>query len=147
MPPKPEKDQAAYVQDMLDSAKQAAGYVRGLGFDQFWDDHKTRDAVAMRLQVVGEAAQQITAETAAKLPRVPIHEIRGLRHRISHDYGGVNFRVVWKTVQEDLPPFISELEKYLQRLRIAADLAQRIHATPRQAPEAPRPRPGPRMGM
>ena len=30
---------------------------------------------------------------------------------------------------------------------IAAELAQRIHPTPRQAPEAPRPRSGPRIGM
>jgi uncharacterized protein with HEPN domain len=144
MPLKPEKDQRAYVQDMLESARQAAGYVRGMNFDQFWDDHKTRDAVAMRLQVVGEAAQRVTDETAAKLPHVPIQDIRGMRHRISHDYGRVNFRVVWKTVQEDLPPLIAELEKYLERQRVAAELARKIHGL---APETPRPKQGPRMGM
>jgi uncharacterized protein with HEPN domain len=141
---KPGKDQQTYVQDMLESARQAAGYVRGMSFDQFWDDHKTRDAVAMRLQVVGEAAQHVTAETAARLPHVPIQDVRGMRHRISHDYGRVNFRVVWKTVQEDLPPLIAELEKYLERQRVAAELARKIHGL---APEAPRPRQGPRMGM
>jgi len=141
---KPGKDQQTYVQDMLESARQAAGYVRGMSFDQFWDDHKTRDAVAMRLQVVGEAAQHVTAETAARLPHVPIQDVRGMRHRISHDYGRVNFRVVWKTVQEDLPPLIAELEKYLERQRVAAELARKIHGL---SPEAPRPRQGPRMGM
>jgi uncharacterized protein with HEPN domain len=98
----------------------------------------------MRLQVVGEAAQHVTAETAARLPHVPIQDVRGMRHRISHDYGRVNFRVVWKTVQEDLPPLIAELEKYLERQRVAAELARKIHGLP---PEAPRPRQGPRMGM
>ena len=141
---KPGKDQQTYVQDMLESARQAAGYVRGMSFDQFWDDHKTRDAVAMRLQVVGEAAQHVTAETAARLPHVPIQDVRGMRHRISHDYGRVNFRVVWKTVQEDLPPLIAELEKYLERQRVAAELARKIHGL---APEAPRPRQVPRIGM
>ena len=66
---KPGKDQQTYVQDMLESARQAADYVRGLSFDQFWDDHKTRDAVAMRLQVVGEAAtlqQTVDAYQAQK---------------------------------------------------------------------------------
>ena len=147
MPLKPEKDQQTYVQDMLESARQAAGYVRGMSFDQFWDDHKTRDAVAMRLQVVGEAAQRLTDETAASLRRVPIQDIRGMRHRISHDYGRVNFRVVWKTAQEDLPPLIAELEKYLERQRVAAELARKIHGLSPESTEAPRPKQGLRMGM
>jgi uncharacterized protein with HEPN domain len=147
MPLTPEKDQRACVQDMLDSARQAAGYVRDLSFDQFWDDDKTHDAVALRLQVVGEAAQRITAETAARLPRVPIQDIRGMRHRISHDYGRVNFRVVWKTVQKDLPPLIAELEENLERVRATEELARTIHGLPPETPDAPRPKQGLRLGI
>jgi hypothetical protein len=49
MQPKPAKDQNTYLHEMLESAKQAAGYVAGMSFEQFWDDQKARDAVAMRL--------------------------------------------------------------------------------------------------
>jgi len=139
-----EKSQDTYLKEILDSARQARSYVRGQTFEKFWDDQKTRDAVAMRLHVIGEAASKVTASTAAKLPRVPFGEIRGMRNRIAHDYGRVNFRVVWKTVQEDLSPLISELAKYLERTEESQRADRGIGLT--QYPDI-NPSHGPRMGM
>jgi len=145
MSPESAKDQNAYIRDILDSAKQAVAYTQGLTFEQFWDDHKTRDAVAMRLHVMGESAKQLKAETAAKLGLLPVEQIRGMRNRIAHDYGRVNFRIVWKTVREDLPPLVSELEKHLQLHR--PEQALRISAGPSVRTQPARPSQGPRMGM
>lgn len=33
-----------------------------------------------------------------------------MRDILIHDYFGVNWRVVWKTVQDDLPPLKPEIE-------------------------------------
>jgi len=77
---KPGKDQQTYVQDMLESARQAAGYVRGMSFDQFGTTTKRATRWPCDWQVVGEAAQHVTAETAARLPHVPIQDVRGMRH-------------------------------------------------------------------
>ena len=143
MRPDGAKDQNAYVRDIVDSAKHAVAYVHGLTFGQFWDDQKTRDAVAMRLHVMGEAAKKLKAETAAALGILPVEQIRGMRNRIAHDYGRVNFRIVWKTVREDLPPLIGELEKYLQQ----QSPAQKIQPDQSLTIQPPRPSHGPRMGM
>jgi len=35
----------------------------------------------------------------------------GMRDRLIHGYFDINLEVVWKTVTEDLPPLISQLEK------------------------------------
>lgn len=40
------KDDRAWLYDMMESAGQALSYVAGMTFDQFWDDSRTRDAVA-----------------------------------------------------------------------------------------------------
>lgn len=148
MQPKPAKDDRAHLHDMLDSARKAASYVQGQTFEQFWDDFKTRDAVAMRLTVIGEAAGQVSAATVAKISAVPFHQIRGMRHRIAHSYDRVDFREVWKVTQHDLKPLISELEKYLLQERQRQQQAE----TPRLRQSAVRPpRPGegrgPRMGF
>ncbi len=141
MPGEPGQRDLAHLQDMLDSARQAASYVRGQTFTQFWDDAKTRDAVAMRLQAIGEAAARVSPATAAAVPALPIHQMRGLRNRIAHTYNKVDFRAVWKVTAHDLQPLISELEKYFLQQ------GQRLVETerPRQSPTI-RP-PGPRMGM
>ncbi len=149
MPLKPAKDQNTYLHEMLASAKQAAGYIAGMTMEKFWDDQKTRDAVAMRLTVIGEAARHITAPTAVQLPKVPFHHISGLRNRIVHDYGTVNFRVVWTIAQEELHPLIGELEQYALRQQQAMREAQSVLEAPRPAvkPPAPKQGPGYRMGL
>ncbi len=147
MPLRPAKDQNAYLSDMVDSAKKATAYVRGQTYENFWDDPKTRDAVAMRLQVIGEAAKHITAETAAALPKVPFTHISGMRNRIAHDYGSVNFKIVWNVVQEELKPMLRELVKYLQEQERRKELAEKIRQAHHLAPRPPPPKQGPRMGM
>jgi len=143
MSPEAGKDQTAYVRDIIDSAKQAVAYTQGLTFEQFWDDHKTRDAVAMRLHLIGESAKKLKAETAARIQILRVDDIRGMRNRIAHDYGRVNFRIVWKTVRENLPPLISELEKYVRQ----HEQAQKIQPAPSVTISPHRPSNGPRMGM
>ncbi len=84
MPLKPSKDQRAYLYDRLESAQKAVGYVQGVTYDEFWQNSEKRDAVAMRIAAIGEAARQITPVTEAAVPSVPFHLIRGMRNRIAH---------------------------------------------------------------
>jgi uncharacterized protein with HEPN domain len=35
----------------------------------------------------------------------------GMRDRLIHGYFDIKLEVVWKTITEDLPPLISQLEK------------------------------------
>lgn len=105
---------------MLESARQVARYMDGVTFDAFWDDSEKRDAVAMRLTVIGEAARHVTRETEAQLPGVPFKNIRGMRNRIAHDYGRVNYRIVWEVTQNNIAPLVTALEKHFANLDVAA---------------------------
>ena len=136
------KDDKAHLQDILKSAQQAVGYVRGQTFKQFWDDAKTRDAVAMRLHIMGEAAGRLTPATMAAMPVVAVHQMRGMRNRIAHTYDKVDFVEVWKVLQNDLKPLISELEKYFRQQQ-----AQEILQSLQPKIVSPKSRQGPRMGM
>ncbi len=129
---------------MLASAQQAAGYVQGQTFERFWDDTRTRDAVAMRLTVIGEAAGKVSPETAAKLPQIPFHQISGLRNRIAHHYESVDFREVWKITQQDLKPLVTELEKYFRQ---QLSLTQKISQSLGLKIDPPKQGHGPRMGI
>lgn len=108
-PPRPPE---ALLSEMLESAHTVRDYVVGLSFDEFWDDFKTRDAVAMRLIVLGEAARHVDPATVAKLPAIPFADIRATRNRIAHDYSRVNFKIVWEISQADIPPLIAAPEAH-----------------------------------
>ena len=115
MPDPTTKSQDAYLHDMLEAARLVRTYVAGVSFDSFWHNSEKRDAVALRLSVLGESAGKIDSTTAAILPGIPFKSIRGLRNRIAHDYGAVDFRIVWAVTQAEIEPLIATLETYFSR--------------------------------
>ena len=42
-------------------------------------------------------------------------EIKGLRNRIVHDYGGIQFRAIWEVVVDDLPQLIKDVEEIINK--------------------------------
>ena len=108
------KSQQAYLHDMLEAARLIHAYVAGVRFEEFWNNSEKRDAVALRISVLGESAHRIDKATEIALPAIPFKGIRGMRNRISHDYGAVDFKIVWAVTQTEIAPLISTLEAYLQ---------------------------------
>lgn len=66
------------------------------------------------VQVIGEAANQLTDGTKRKNDHIPWIQIVGMRHRLVHDYSTVNFNVLWDTVTVDIPNLIIDLRRILE---------------------------------
>ena len=66
------------------------------------------------LEIVGEAAKKVPADVREAYPEIPWREIAGTIDKLIHDYIGVNLSVVWRTIQDDLPPLIENLETVLR---------------------------------
>lgn len=108
------KAQDAYLHDMLEAARLIHGYMAGVSFEGFWHNSEKRDAVALRISVLGESAHKIEKTTEAALPGIPFKSIRGMRNRVAHDYGAVDFKIVWAVTQEEIEPLIAALEIYFK---------------------------------
>lgn len=61
------------------------------------------------VEIIGEAAYQVSDETRSRLPDIPWDDIVGMRHRLVHAYFDINLDILWKTVQEDLPLLVKRL--------------------------------------
>jgi uncharacterized protein with HEPN domain len=101
------------LRDMLDMARKAQIFLGGRDQQVVEQDEMLAFALVRAIEVLGEAASKITAETRAGQPQIPWKVIVGMRNKIIHDYRTIDTRIVWKTVVEDLPPLIAELEKIL----------------------------------
>lgn len=114
MPKVAPKTQDAYLYDMLEAARLIQGYLAGVSFEEFWHNNEKRDAVSLRISVLGESAHKIDQATEAAVPGLPFKGLRGMRNHIAHDYGAVDFKIVWAVTQEEVEPLIAALEAYFK---------------------------------
>lgn len=71
-------------------------------------------AVVRAWEIVGEAAKRIPKKVRDANPDVPWRAMAGIRDKLIHDYTSVNLEIVWKTVEEDLPGLISQIERIIR---------------------------------
>jgi len=104
----PERDQALLL-DMLLAANDAREFVNGMEKDQFLSNKLYQNAVIRSLEIIDEAAGQISRTTTEALPDIPWRKVTGMRHRLIHDYFDVDLELVWEVVQEEIPSLIQTL--------------------------------------
>jgi len=98
-----------YVGHMLDMARKAVSKTQDLSREAYDGDENLRLALIHLIQVVGEAARQVSREFADGHPDIPWANIIGMRHKVVHDYLGVDEDIVWQVVTEDLPKLVVTL--------------------------------------
>jgi len=89
--------------DISDAIDRIQQYTRGMSFDAFSKDRKSVDAVARNLEIIGEAANRLPEDFKNCHPDIEWHKVVGLRHRIIHEYFGIDLAIVWQILQKDLP--------------------------------------------
>ena len=96
---------------MLDAAREAVPFARGRIRGDLDNDRQLVLALVKDIEIVGEAAAQVTESAQTQAPEVPWQEIVAMRNRLVHAYFSVNLDIVWQTVREDLPMLIAKLER------------------------------------
>lgn len=107
------KSDDALLADMLRAAFWIRRFLSGFDRAAFEADERTREAVVRKLEIIGEAANRVSPDTQAAIPRLPWREIIGMRHRLIHGYDFVDWNTVWETAQGGVPALLSVLEERL----------------------------------
>lgn len=109
----PPRDWKMRIRDILDSIEAVRQYTAGLDYETFSDDRKSVDAVVRNMTIIGEAANNVPVDLMNAHPEIPWKLLRDFRNVVVHVYFGVNTNIVWDTVQNNLPPLVSLLQKLL----------------------------------
>lgn len=102
------------VLDMLHYARTAVRLLGSADPAALQADERTFLAVCKAIEIVGEAADQVSAATRSRFPQVPWADAIAMRHRLVHGYRSIRTDVVVRTVQTDLPGLIASLEGALK---------------------------------
>ena len=80
------------------------------------EDEYSQWAVTTPLYNIGEQVYQLSAEFKLSYPEQPWNMVAGLRHRLVHDYDGINWSIIVEVVYEDMNPFVQSLKEILDNM-------------------------------
>jgi uncharacterized protein with HEPN domain len=99
---------------MIEAAETALEFVSGRQREDLDTDRMLLFALVRAIEVIGEAAGQLTGPARSAAPDIPWPLIISMRNRLIHAYFDINHDILWKTVTQELP-------ELLPRLRVLID--------------------------
>lgn len=103
-----------YIEDIQFSMERIAEYTENYTLSLFRNDQKTVDAVIRNFEIIGEASKNISIEIKQKYTHIPWEEMYALRNKITHEYFGVDFEIIWEIATNHLPLNKLEIDKLLE---------------------------------
>ena len=85
------------------AADAVAAYLQQIGRDDFLAGGLAHDAILRQMTVAGEAAYKVSRGIRSRHPEVPWGQIAGFRHRVVHDYFGLDLVATWQFATVELP--------------------------------------------
>ncbi len=110
------RDFRLFIEDIKASCEAIFEYVEGLEYETFVYDRKTCSAVIREFEVIGEAVKHLPNEITGAYSQIAWRDIVDFRNMLIHEYFGVDFEIIFNTIQNDLPLLyeaIQSIEKEL----------------------------------
>jgi uncharacterized protein with HEPN domain len=97
------------LRHMVEAGESAVQFVAGRQRADLDADRMLLFAVVRAIEILGEAASQLSVETRATHAGIPWREIIGMRNRLIHAYFEINTEIVWQTVTQEIPALLPQL--------------------------------------
>ena len=107
------RDDLPSLQDMVEHARLARDAARGRSRGDLDRDRLFRAACERFLEVIGEAASNVSADFKNIHPEIPWRKIVGTRNILAHGYAQIDLDILWDIIEIDLPDLIAKLEREL----------------------------------
>jgi uncharacterized protein with HEPN domain len=99
----PKRDDKLLLADIIENAENIFEFTRDKSEDEFLTDKMRVLAVVRCFEIIGEASNLISEETKIIHPFVEWRMMADFRNILIHHYFGIDYKVLWQTIQDDLP--------------------------------------------
>jgi len=114
------KSDKVYLVHILQECKFLTEYSAKISYEELVDDPVLSRAFVRSLEIIGEAVKNLSVELKEKYCEIPWKKIAGMRDVLIHDYFGVDYEIVWKTVCKDVPWLKMKIQEILDKLEESA---------------------------
>lgn len=107
----PEERDYAHLWDILQAARELMEMSRNVDYGGFMDDIKLMRASERSLEIIGEGANKLSKPFTGDHPEIEWRDIIGQRNIIAHEYGRIDYELLYRTIRDDIPELIRQLER------------------------------------
>jgi uncharacterized protein with HEPN domain len=103
------------LEDIRDSAAFIREAVQGKTLDDYGRDRLLRQAIERNFEIIGEAVNRLAQHDSATAGCISKHrQIVDFRNILIHGYDLIDHRLVWSTIDEEVPILLAEVETLLR---------------------------------
>lgn len=92
-------------------------FIAGYDYEKFSNDKKTINATVFNLSQIGELAGKISDKLTKEYTQIEWRGLKALRNRIVHDYDGINLKMIWGFLANDLDELYTQIEEIISELK------------------------------
>ena len=110
-----------FLTHILEAIERIEEYVLDLDEMAFLENKLVQDAVIRNFEVIGEASNNIEKrfpEFVTSHPELPLASAYQMRNAVAHGYFKVDFEILWKTIQRELPSFYAKVQGVREKLAL-----------------------------
>ena len=108
-----ERETFLLLEDVGISISNILEFTKGMSFEEYESDLKTKHAVERNFEVIGEASSRIPENYKSKTSQIEWRILKDFRNFIIHEYFGINDLIIWDTIQQRLPDLLVSFRKLL----------------------------------
>lgn len=109
----PKRSDVLLIEDIIENAETIFEFVSNDSYESFVSNKMKLYAVIRAFEIIGEAAKAISEQVKEKYPLIEWREMSDFRNILTHHYFGVENKMLWFVIQNDLP-YNYELLKEVQ---------------------------------
>ena len=97
------KNDKYYIEKILDDLEFLIDHTQGLTKEDIETNELLLDSIMFRIIQISENSNKLTEVFKEKNKSIPWISLKGMRNRIVHDYGEVDYSIIIDTVLIDIP--------------------------------------------
>ena len=116
------KDDLVFIKHILESIDAIEEFSQGLNKEELASSRLKQSAIVREIEVIGEAAKNISSKLKNKNKDIEWRAIVGTRDKMIHHYFGVDLGIVFSIAKKEVPI----LKKQIVRIKKALEISKKM---------------------